>query len=293
MMSRFLNFQRTLAVCAFAICAATLLSSAIEPAEDLEALRQLESLVETGAVSDDVYVEEMGRRFDALRGRTDGISIGKKVDLVWRLAFVSYSIDKTALELAKSKRRAALAKVISGSFPAELDGRSLMYFSAGMMGVPVDQERLLRFAQDMSQPNGLRLFALEAVLQQDHIWPKAESYLSALSKDEWHHRYDSDVGPLANTQVFPLRDKAANILKKLKAEEIDGLSRKQSPMLVISGKEKPIMDAASGRVRTPSNSKTTGDSKALVPSDTMPWVAITLWFVALLGFVVWWRKRCA
>ena len=162
----------------------------------------------------------MGQRLDFLKGMTDKEAIHEKAVLVELSAFVQYNsdplVDMTAL---RSKRRLTLSPYAEVPFRPDMDGKELLYYSAGELGIPTDQMGLMNYARNSSNPLGFRLHSLKAIAAQDRILPELEDDIAALINDDLNFPADSDVGPRTGKSFYTIRNEAVKVLGKFKEQQ--------------------------------------------------------------------------
>ena len=93
--------------------------------------------------------------------------------------------------------------------------RTLLYISAALLGLEVDQTKLLALAADSQRPREIRLVAVEAVIAQETVIPEAKPVLIALAGNNWSYIKWPGVGPRTPERIFPFREVAAKGLSRL------------------------------------------------------------------------------
>lgn len=178
-------------------------------------------LVESGNASDEAVASNVSLRLESLRGKQDNQSNTEKGQLVRIAATIPREIGGESRSAALASRARALAQASGGEAPANLDGASLLYVAAGIAGMAVNQERLVEYAADPVNPPAVRLVVLEAVRSQPRILPGIRDKLLRITDDGWSFVDPNDAEPAHNsgTLVYPLRNIAVVMLRKLDAQE--------------------------------------------------------------------------
>jgi len=215
MNARILYPQFKHAICLF-ILFLLIITCMARDSEHVKESREILGMIEGGTSSDKNIIERIGQRLDILAGATDPESVMEKVRLTRMASFIPYNVDKTAVKTSEDKRRSALEVYATTPFKPGIDGRKLMYFASGMMGIPVDQKEVIGYAKITSNPPALRLLALDTVLGQNHILPELEGDLAILANDDMQFIESGDVGTPTNEVTYPIRDKAIDALKKMR-----------------------------------------------------------------------------
>ncbi len=171
---------------------------------------------EVKAPDDNNIIRKIGKQLDLLRGKTSGLDVHNKAVLIGLSVFVHPSLDGTGFREAEDRRRKVLEPYADVPFRTDIDGKELLYFTAGTLGVPIDQKGMMGYARNSGNPLALRLRGFKAILGQKRILPELEDDLVALSHDNLNFSADGDVGPRTNERHYPIREAAAEVMKKLK-----------------------------------------------------------------------------
>ncbi|GAA5120761.1 hypothetical protein GCM10023212_14870 [Luteolibacter yonseiensis] len=182
----------------------------------MKELREVADMAERRSPDDDEVVRHVARLLDLLVGKTETLDVHNKGVLIGLAVFVYPNLSPEEVDAAREKRRKVLESHAAVAFRQNMDGRELLYFAAGVLGVPIDQVGMMAYARNSANPLPLRLRALDAILGQKSILPGLEPDLAALGLDDINFSADGCIGPRTGKRVYPIRKASAEVLKKLK-----------------------------------------------------------------------------
>jgi hypothetical protein len=184
-------------------------------------MRELADAAEGVSPDDAEIVRKIGIQLDFLKGRTGVLEVYQKSVLIELAIFVRPGLSPEAVEIARDKRRKLIEPYADVPFRQDMDGRELLYFAAGRLGVPIDQREMLDYAKNSGNSLALRLAAFEVLAGQKHLLPELEEDLVALGHDEINYSADGCIGPRTNKRRYPIRNASAAVLKKMKEAPVD------------------------------------------------------------------------
>ncbi len=259
-----------------------------EENHSLNELKILGTEAQSKSPDDEIIIRKIADRLDGLRGMTATLAAYEKGVLIELSVFVHPSLDKDSAQAAEDRRRKVLEPHADVPFRTDMDGKELLYFAAGTLGVPIDQKGMMGYAKSSGHPLALRLRAFKAILGQKRILPELEGDLVALSQDDLNFSADGDVGPRTNERHYPIREAAAEVMKKLE-ESPPGEPDGTRPSKRAAGEV-----ARSDRDRTPVADRRAARSGEEIENDADPvgrisrygWIGMIAAAIGVLWFVL-------
>lgn len=224
----------------------------IQASDSLKALREIADLAQRAVVDDELLITKAEKHLSALSGRWDNASSRQKAQTVRMAGNFRTPVDTAPSEESVMKRRAVLQRFVLREIPDPMDGPALLHFSAGLAGIPIDQQSLLRFANNGTVPGGLRLVALEALTKQPSLSPGIMGDLEKLLEDGWRVEDPQSLGRPTPLISYPLRDLARQLLDQLNSQR-----EKERQDITIDAnahnrlKSEPAEPQASSRISDP------------------------------------------
>lgn len=182
-------------------------------------IREIVKMTEAVEVDAETIVANISNSLEFLRGKFDDRSMYDKALLVRIAADVPYNLgDSKARDRARTNRKLVLERFSKSGMPSDFDGSTLLYLSAGLMGLPIDQNGLVKYASDLSNDKQIRFAALDAVQKQSHLSLTIRDDLLALKKDDWNFPDPNDLEPRSEAPIYPFRNLATTMLAQLKKQ---------------------------------------------------------------------------
>jgi hypothetical protein len=184
-------------------------------------LQRLSRVLESDEIPDEAKLEQIAKDLDDISTDSQtGLQARDTATLVRLAAQIPYSLDSAEGTNRLQRRREAMVATLSHQRKPDTNlgtkaGRELLVISAGMLGLEIDQGKLIEVLDNTQVAPEIRLVAAEALLRQPKITPNAMPALKKMSRDPWSYIDSSDVGPPNPSKIYPLRNAAYEGLLRL------------------------------------------------------------------------------
>lgn len=184
-------------------------------------LQRLSRVLESDEIPDEAKLEQIAKDLDDISTDSQtGLKTRDTATLLLLAAQIPHSVDSAERANRLQRRREAMVITISHQRKPDTKlgtkaSRELLVLSAGLLGLEIDQGKLIEVLDNPQVAPPIRLVAAEALLKQPHVSSNAMPVLKKMSQDPWSYIFCMDVGPQNPIKRYPLRDAAYEGLLRL------------------------------------------------------------------------------